>query len=57
VAACVEAAPDFAPNPKQAYQGFVAINPPRADVPVGALWINNYGPTGDAAGSDPVRLK
>jgi hypothetical protein len=52
LAPCVEAAPDFAPNPKQAYQGFVAINPPRADVPVGALWINNYGPTGDAAGSD-----
>lgn len=49
---CADAAPDFAPNPKQTYQGFVAINPPRADVPVGALWINNYGPTGDAAGSD-----
>lgn len=46
------AAPDFAPNPKQAFDGFVAINPPRADVPVGALWINGYGPTGDGAAKD-----
>jgi hypothetical protein len=46
------AAPDFAPNPKQAFDGFVAINPPRADVPVGALWINDYGPSGDGAGKD-----
>src|SRR4051795_8259319 len=46
------AAPEFAPNPKQAYQGFIGINPPRADVPVGALWINGYGPSGEGAGSD-----
>jgi len=50
--ACAIAAPDFAPNPKQAFDGFVAINPPRADVPVGALWINGFGPTGDAAAKD-----
>ncbi|MFL6725206.1 MAG: hypothetical protein ACJ8FS_01675 [Sphingomicrobium sp.] len=46
------AAPDFAPNPRQAYVGFVAINPPRAEVPVGALWIDGYGPTGAAADKD-----
>jgi hypothetical protein len=46
------AAPEFAPNPRQAFDGFTAINPPRADVPVGALWINGYGPTGDGAGKD-----
>lgn len=50
--ACAVAAPEFAPNPRQAFDGFVAINPPRADVPVGALWINGYGPTGDGAAKD-----
>jgi hypothetical protein len=48
------AAPDFAPNPKQSFEGFVAINPPRADVPVGALWIDGYGPTGDGASGDNI---
>jgi hypothetical protein len=46
------AAPDFAPNPRQAFEGFVAINPPRADVPVGALWIDEYGPSGEGADKD-----
>jgi hypothetical protein len=50
--ACAVAAPEFAPNPKQAFDGFVAINPPRADVPVGALWIDGFGPTGDGADKD-----
>jgi hypothetical protein len=50
--ASASAAPTFAPNPRQAFEGFAAINPPRADVPVGALWINDYGPTGDGAGKD-----
>lgn len=50
--ACAGAAPEFAPNPRQAFDGFVAINPPRADVPVGALWINGFGPTGDGADKD-----
>ena len=48
------AAPDFAPSPRQAYEGFVAINPPRPEVPVGALWINGYGPTGPGADKDNV---
>lgn len=46
------ASPNFAPNPRRAFDGFVAINPPRADVPVGALWINGYGPTGDGAAKE-----
>lgn len=46
------AAPDFAPSARQAYDGFVGINPPRADVPIGALWIDGYGPTGAGAGAD-----
>jgi hypothetical protein len=43
------AAPDFVPKPTQAYDGFIALNPPRANVPVGSLWVDGYGPTGDAA--------
>ncbi len=48
----LQAAPDFAPSPRQAFEGFVAINPPRVDVPVGALWIDGFGPTGESAGPD-----
>jgi hypothetical protein len=43
---------EFAPDPRQSFQGFVGINPPRADVPVGALWIDEYGPTGEQASAD-----
>jgi hypothetical protein len=46
------AAPEFAPNPRQAFEGFAAINPPRASVPVGALWIEKFGPTGPGALTD-----
>lgn len=46
------AAPEFAPNPRQSFEGFAAVNPPRAEVPVGALWINGYGPTGGGASKD-----
>lgn len=48
------AAPDFVSSPSKAYDGFLAINPPRADVPVGALWIDGYGPTGEAAAADNI---
>lgn len=44
--------PSFVPNPRQAFQGYVAINAPRPDVPVGALWIDGFGPTGSAAPLD-----
>ena len=46
------AAPGFAPNPRQVLEGFTGINPPRAHVPVGALWINGFGPTGEGASAD-----
>ena len=46
--------PDFIPNPHQTFEGFVSINAPRPDVPVGALWIQGYGPTGEAASPDNV---
>jgi len=46
------AAEDFAPSPRQPFIGFTGINPPRADVPVGALWIDGYGPTGTGASTD-----
>lgn len=54
LSATAAAAPAFAPDPKQAFEGFVAINPPRADVPVGALWITGYGPTGEGAAKDNI---
>jgi hypothetical protein len=54
VPAGASAGPDFVPKPSQAYDGFVALNPPRAEVPVGSLWIDGYGPTGDAAASGNV---
>src|SRR5690348_12347357 len=55
---CAVAAPSFAPSPRQAFEGFAGINPPRADVPLGALWIDAYGPTGEPAATEniePVR--
>lgn len=45
-------APSFVPSPRQAFEGFVAINAPRPEVPVGALWIDGYGPTGEPASPD-----
>lgn len=44
----------FVPSPRQAFEGFVAINAPRPDVPVGALWVDGFGPVGEAASADNV---
>lgn len=44
--------PAFVPKPSAIYDGFVAINGPRADVPVGALWIDGYGPHGEGGKPD-----
>lgn len=52
IAAPASASPDFVPSPRQAFEGFVAINAPRPEVPVGALWIDGYGPIGSAAAAD-----
>lgn len=49
LAAPAAAAPTFVPSPRQAFEGFVAIDAPRPEVPVGALWIDGFGPTGEAA--------
>ena len=46
------AAPRFIPSPKQAFEEFVALNAPRPEVPVGALWIDGYGPNGPGAAPD-----
>lgn len=46
------AAPTFVPSPRQAFDGFVAVNAPRPEVPVGALWIDGFGPTGEGASAD-----
>lgn len=46
------AGPAFVPSPRQSFEGFVAINAPRPEVPVGALWIDGFGPTGEAASAD-----
>lgn len=48
----VGAAPDFIPSAKQSFEGFVALGTPRPEVPVGALWIEGFGPTGEAAPAD-----
>lgn len=44
----------FVPSSRQTLEGFVAINAPRPNVPVGALWIDGYGPTGEGASPDNV---
>jgi hypothetical protein len=43
---------DPVPDPGRAYQDFVALNPPRSDVAVGALWVKGYGPTGPGTSPD-----
>ena len=48
----LHAAPSFVPSPRQAFEGFSAINAPRPELPVGALWIDGYGPTGEPASPD-----
>jgi hypothetical protein len=49
------AAPGFAPSARQSFAGFVALNPPRADVPVGAIWVSGSGAAGE--GADPDNLE
>jgi hypothetical protein len=46
------AMPDFVPKPSEVYEGYVALEMPRTEVPVGALWIQGYGPSGDGAAAD-----
>lgn len=44
--------PGFIPTTRHLYDRFTPLAEPRPDVPVGALWIEGYGATGDAAGAD-----
>lgn len=44
--------PRFIPSPKQSFAEFAALNAPRPEVPVGALWVDGYGPTGPGASPD-----
>lgn len=46
------AVPDFVPTSGKIFEEYHAMDQPRTDVPVGALWIQNYGPTGEGAASD-----
>jgi len=42
----------FVPHPKEAYADFAPLREPRANVPVGALWVQGYGPHGEGAAAD-----
>jgi hypothetical protein len=46
------ALPDFVPEPGDVYEGYVALEMPRAEVPVGALRVQDYGPSGAGAAAD-----
>lgn len=46
------AVPDFVPTSGKIFEEYHAMDQPRTDVPVGALWIQNYGPTGEGAAAD-----
>jgi hypothetical protein len=44
--------PNFVPKPSEVYEGYVALEMPRTEVPVGALWVQDYGPSGEGAAGD-----
>jgi hypothetical protein len=46
------AMPHFVPKPSEVYGGYVALEMPRTAVPVGALWVQDYGPSGEGAAAD-----
>lgn len=43
------ALPDFVPKPSTIYERYSALQEPRAEVPVGALWVQGYGAVGEGA--------
>lgn len=51
LAACTST-PEFVPAPSKIYAGYSAIDEPRENVPVGALWVQGYGPYGEGAAPD-----
>ena len=46
------AAPQFVTQPSEIFEQFSALKEPRADLPVGALWVQDYGPHGEGAVAD-----
>lgn len=46
------AMPDFVPSANGIYNDFTGLAEPRAELPLGALWIQGYGPTGEGATPD-----
>jgi len=50
------AAPAFMPTGSDIFESYSALDEPRSDLPVGALWVQGYGPVGDGAGSDNLLL-
>ena len=46
--------PDFIPNPSNAFEDFEALEQPRADLPVGALWVQGFGPYGPGAALENI---
>ncbi|WP_066793536.1 hypothetical protein [Sphingomonas soli] len=44
----------YMPRPNGLYDGFAALQVPRADVPVGAVWVDGFGAAGDAAAPDNI---
>jgi hypothetical protein len=50
------ALPDFVPSPGGIYVDFTALVEPRTELPLGALWIQDYGPTGEGAAADNIAV-
>jgi hypothetical protein len=46
------AMPEFVPKPAEVYEGYVALEMPRTELPIGALWVQDYGPSGESAAAD-----
>lgn len=42
----------FVPQPATAFEDFTALREPRAELPVGALWVQGHGPYGSGAAAD-----
>jgi hypothetical protein len=52
VASASVAAPSYVPTGSEIFEDYTALSEPRADVPVGALWVQDYGPFGEGAAAD-----
>lgn len=46
------ATPSYVPTGTDIFEDYTALSEPRADVPVGALWVQNFGPFGEGAAAD-----